>query len=71
MIIQYLSDQSYQKVAIKTGRNCLPRILALKVFEDIESYQKVRDQISDHLIENYSKKIEAEKVSGIYAHYDE
>ena len=69
MIIQYLYDQHYRRVSIQTGRNCLPRILALKIFGDVQAYQKVRDQISDFLIDNLTKRIEAEKAAGTYADY--
>ena len=71
MILQHLFDQNFRIVNIKSGRNCLPRILALKVFGDVEAYQKVRNEISDYLINNYSKRIEAEKAAGTYADYDE
>jgi len=45
-----LIDMGFHKIHIQRDSNCLPKCLAVKIYKDINMYQKVRNEISSYLL---------------------
>jgi hypothetical protein len=55
-ILRYLCLKNYETVHIKKGNNSGPRAISVKVFGSQNQHKKVRKEVQENLIQEYTKK---------------